>query len=157
MLREAAAVLLMEEAGAPYPDRLVGALAEAGAHGCRAGRDRTRFVGLPDHGRREARVLDADPKALVTVARQRIAAGDRHGRGSDQAWRLTARWRDREDEAVDLLRAAVPHARPTTFRSLEALLPFTRRPAHPELAAALLPLAAGTGPHPPGTPGSSSD
>ncbi|MFJ8160020.1 hypothetical protein ACIRBY_03715 [Streptomyces sp. NPDC096136] len=141
-VREAAAVLLMEEAGAPYPDRLVALLAEAGTHARRSGWDRSFLVGLPDPGPRLGRVLDADPRAAATVARQWIAAADRDRRGSALAARLTARWRDREDEAVDLLREAVPYRQASTFRHLEELLPFTRRPAHRGLAAVLLPLAA---------------
>ncbi|MEU2827913.1 hypothetical protein ABZ667_04475 [Streptomyces lavendulae] len=145
-LRQAAAVLLMEEAGAPYPARLVEALAEAGTHTGRADRNTTLFVGLPDPGERQASVLDGDPEALVTVARRWIAAGDGHDLGSFQAKRLTAGWRDREDEAVDLLRGAVAYGRAPVFRTLEALLPYTRRPVDPGLAAALIPLADDAGP-----------
>ncbi|WP_406083908.1 hypothetical protein [Streptomyces virginiae] len=144
-VRARAAVMLMERAGTPYPVDLVEVLAEARAQAPPGNGLRSALAGLPDPDAREARVLGADAGAMAVVARQLIDAGDRGERGSHLATELASTWRDREEEAFGLLRAALPYGHGDTFRRLGELLPYVPRADRPGIAADVLPHAQGTG------------
>ncbi|MFF4263687.1 hypothetical protein [Streptomyces virginiae] len=145
LVRARAAVLLLERAGTPYPVDPVEVLAEARARATPGKGPRSTLAGLPDPDAREARVLGADPGAMALVARRSIAAGDRGERGSRLAARLAATWRDRDEEAFDLLRAALPYGHGDTFRRLGELLPYVPRADRPAIADEILPHAQHTG------------
>ncbi|MCX4717516.1 hypothetical protein [Streptomyces virginiae] len=145
LVRARAAVLLLERAGTPYPVDQVEVLAEALAQARLGKGPRSTLAGLRDPDAREARVLGADPGAMALVARRSIDAGDRGERGSRLAARLASTWRDRDEEAFDLLRAALPYGHGDTFRRLGELLPYVPRADRPGVADEVLPHAQATG------------
>ncbi|MFD4918480.1 hypothetical protein ACFWNR_35415 [Streptomyces virginiae] len=145
LVRARAAVMLLERAGTPYPVDQVEVLAKALAQARPGKGPRSTLAGLPDPDVREARVLGADPGAMALVARRSIDAGDRGERGSRPAARLASTWRDRDEEAFDLLRAALPYGHGDTFRSLGELLPYVPRADRPGIADEVLPHTQDTG------------
>ncbi|MFD9476015.1 hypothetical protein [Streptomyces nojiriensis] len=131
LVRERAAVMLLEEAGTPYPAGLVEVLAQACSHAPPRDGLPSLLVGLPDPGHRTARVLDADAGAMAVVARRLIAAGDRGRWGSRRAERLASTYRSRSarmllgllgDERVEgLLPGHEPGAVPDTEDDADVL------------------------------------
>ncbi|MFJ2868300.1 HEAT repeat domain-containing protein [Kitasatospora sp. NPDC087314] len=107
-VRAAAALALVERAEAPYPADVVAVLAEAGGDP-EFDAETNEFV--PGIGSTEERawILTEDADALAAVARGWIDRGDHQGRGMRRARQLSEMWRDREDETVGLLTAALPH------------------------------------------------
>ncbi|MFD8599219.1 HEAT repeat domain-containing protein [Kitasatospora sp. NPDC059646] len=106
-VRLAAAVLIAERDGPPYPPEAVSALSADGAR---------PPWGMPwaDGRNLDARLTDLlalDPDAALAVAARWIAAGDEGTRGSWLAERIVETWRDREPEVLELLVAALPHQR----------------------------------------------
>lgn len=137
LVREGAAVLLLEEAGTPYPADLVEVLAEASAHPPPRNGLQAFLAGLPDPASRTVRVLDADAGVMALVARRSIAAGDHGRQGTQLAWRLASTWRDREEEAFALLVSALPYGgrHPERDPPPPAHLGGLRAPDHPLLRA----------------------
>jgi hypothetical protein len=145
-VRTVAALELLEWSGTPHPPRLVQVLAEAGAAEPAGVTHAGPFPGVGDTWHRLDQVLDEDPASSVAVARRWIDEGDHDGKGWRRADRLAAVWRDREDEAVELLVEALGRQREPRYqvRILEALarwLPNTARPPQPVLSDALLAYA----------------
>ncbi|MFE7531717.1 hypothetical protein ACFU7Y_39360 [Kitasatospora sp. NPDC057542] len=107
-VRAAAALALLERSEAPFPADVVAVLAEAGGD---PGFDVGTHEFAPGIGTADERawILTEDADALATVARGWITRGDHQGRGTRRARHLSAMWRDREDETVSLLTAALPH------------------------------------------------
>ncbi|MFH8386740.1 HEAT repeat domain-containing protein [Kitasatospora sp. NPDC018058] len=143
-VRAAAAVDLLERAKAPYPAEVVAVLAEAGG-------DPEFSVNsgefAPGIGTVDSRLweLAEDADALTAVARSWIARGDHQIRGSRRAQRLSEVWRDRENETIGLLTAALAHdhAPWDLFTLLDAIakwLPGASQP-DPVLGDRLLPHA----------------
>ncbi|MFD8252493.1 hypothetical protein [Streptomyces werraensis] len=108
-VRAIAALELLEQAQAPYPADLVGILADAGGHSEFAVDHFEFFPGVGDTDSRVADVLAEDADAAVVVARSWIARGDAESRGSRRAMELSDTWRDRENDTIALLTAALPH------------------------------------------------
>ncbi|MFF5343968.1 hypothetical protein ACFY4H_25150 [Streptomyces althioticus] len=108
-VRAVAALELLEQAQAPYPADLVGILAVAGGRSEFAVDQLEFFPGIGDTDSRVADVLAEDADAAVAVARSWIAQGDAGGRGSRRAMELSDTWRDRENDTIALLTAALPH------------------------------------------------
>ncbi|WP_157963690.1 hypothetical protein [Actinocorallia populi] len=137
-VRAVAALTLLEKEGAPHTPALVEVLAEAGSHSGTVW-DRGPFPGLGFIRDRMDEVLDEDPDSTLAVARRWIDEGDHDGCGSDMAGRLAAMWRDREDEAVELLGLALERrADSRTLKTLARWTPRTVRPPRTALADVLL-------------------
>ncbi|MGW7287305.1 hypothetical protein ACWGH4_17610 [Streptomyces sp. NPDC054847] len=136
-----AALELLERSGTPHPPEAVRVLAEQAD---RAGpADSGPFPGVGDTWHRIERVLDEDPASSVAVAHRWIGDGNRDGNGWRRADRLAAVWRDKEDEAVELLGEALkrqqdPRCRLRILESVARWLPGTTRPLQPVLSDALL-------------------
>ncbi|KDN87039.1 HEAT repeat domain-containing protein [Kitasatospora cheerisanensis] len=104
-VRLAAAVLLAEQGGPPYPSELVEILSADGARPPWT----MPWADGRDVDARLTELLALDPDAALTVAARWIAAGDQGTRGCWLAERIVETWRDRELEVLDLLLAALPH------------------------------------------------
>ncbi|WP_330458004.1 hypothetical protein OIB37_14510 [Streptomyces sp. NBC_00820] len=144
-VRATAALALLEREQAPYPADLVAALAEGGGGTGFATDPYSWFHGVGDADSRLCAVLKEDPDALVTVARAFTTCGDLTGRGSRRAAELSETWRDRENDTVALLTAALPHEhevweRSELLRALVRWLPGAGEPA-PALGDHVLPHA----------------
>ncbi|MFJ9846786.1 HEAT repeat domain-containing protein [Kitasatospora sp. NPDC101155] len=147
-VRAAAAVGLVERAKAPYPAEVVAVLAEAGG-------DPELSVNsgefAPGIGTVDSRLweLAGDADALTAVARGWIARGDHQIRGSRRAQRLSEVWRDRENETIGLLTAALAHdhAPWDLFTLLDAIARWLPGASHPDpaLGDRLLPHARTNG------------
>ncbi|MFE3206057.1 HEAT repeat domain-containing protein [Embleya sp. NPDC059237] len=108
-VRAVAALALLERESAPYPADLVAVLADAGGGRELAVNRIEFFPGIGDTDSRVAAVLAHDADATAAVARAWIAQGDVEGRGSRRANELSAHWRDRENDTLVLLAAALLH------------------------------------------------
>ncbi|MEU0939048.1 HEAT repeat domain-containing protein [Embleya sp. NPDC005971] len=119
-VRAVAALALPAREAAPYPADLVAVLADAGGDRELAVNRIEFFPGIGDTDSRVAAVLAHDAEATATVARAWIAQGNVEGRGSRRAHELSTHWRNRENDTLALLSAALP--RTTTPWDLSELL-----------------------------------
>ncbi|GGM26415.1 hypothetical protein GCM10010129_83630 [Streptomyces fumigatiscleroticus] len=144
-VRAVAALALLEQAHAPYPADLVGILADAGGNSEFAVDQLEFFPGVGDTDSRVADVLAEDADAAAAVARSWIAQGDIEGRGSRRAMKLSTTWRDRENDTIALLTAALPHEKTPWDLSqlLNAIISWLPSATHPDAALSnnLLPHA----------------
>ncbi|GEC08323.1 hypothetical protein SSP24_59780 [Streptomyces spinoverrucosus] len=111
-VRLAAAMLVAERSGPPYPAELVKVIAEDGAEPD-PGDDDFPWSGTTTSDEQLTRLLTRDADAGLAVAARWIAAGDIGSRGSWLAEQIAETWRDREPEVLDLLQSALPHQKDT--------------------------------------------
>ncbi|MFI6053213.1 hypothetical protein ACIBCO_24410 [Streptomyces violascens] len=114
-VRLAAAVVVAERNGPPYPAELVEILAEDGAEPD-PGDDDFPWSGATTPDQHVIHLLGRDADAGLAVAARWIAAGDLGARGSWLAREIVETWRDREAEVLDLLLTSLPHQK--DFRAL---------------------------------------
>ncbi|MFD7260134.1 hypothetical protein [Streptomyces sp. NPDC059874] len=164
-VRAAASLTLLERTHAPYPPDLVAVLAEAIATADsdltvdqaaprhlaerhqRLLRQRSPFTprlfpGIGDTDSRLTAIAEQDADAAAAVAGGFVARGDVDGRGSRRAHELSVTWRDRENDTLALLTAALPHEHTSFDRShllysIACWTPFATQP-QPGLADHLL-------------------
>ncbi|MFE1016459.1 hypothetical protein ACFW4M_35095 [Streptomyces sp. NPDC058794] len=115
-VRMAAATLLAERCGPPYPAELIEVLGDDGAEPD-PGDDDFPWAGTSDPDSHLTGLLAEDPDAALAVAARWIEAGDLGSRGSWLAREITEVWRDREPEVLELLVTALSHQRDTAARA----------------------------------------
>ncbi|MER5402779.1 HEAT repeat domain-containing protein [Streptomyces sp. NPDC002599] len=147
-VRAAGALELLEQARAPYLASLVETLANAGGDSEFPIPAAEFFPGVGETDQRVTAVLAQDADATLAVARTWIAQGDIEGRGTRRARDLSDAWRDRENETIALLTAALPYEKQPwemseLFWGIECWLPDATDP-DPALGDHLLPYTADT-------------